>query len=189
MRIKEVLPLIFGIILLFSCETESIEPEPEPTPPGGGNEKPQPEPIIPDGTVLIAGILWDTENTIDYCSYEEAEELVQKAGKRIPLSEEWEAMAKGVSAWDEALNGRWFGEDAELLSESKESFFVPAKGYYFPDSDSYPESGKTTGQYWVNNTKSSGNYYATFNKVTTWSTNWTINTHISLRLVQDVTYK
>ncbi len=147
---KKYLSYFALALLLVSCDNDDPGTDPVADPEEPAAEvptDPDPEPEAPEGTLNVAGLFWDTENTFDYCSIEEAREEASKQGKRIPTREEWEELAETGSCWDDELLGRWYGTDAELKSDSQESIFFPALGSFWTRSDTYAEIGKT-GYYW-----------------------------------------
>jgi hypothetical protein len=83
--------------------------------------------------VVINGLKWDTENTIDddneHFNFYEALGIAQISGKRLPTKEEFEALIALGSTWDDEFKGRWFGHDHELKLKSVQSVFFPAAGY------------------------------------------------------------
>ncbi|NDV46286.1 hypothetical protein D0T49_04445 [Paludibacter sp. 221] len=101
--------------------------------------------------VLINGLKWDRENTCidgkELFNYYEALGVAQHLNKRLPTSEEWEALAELGSTWDKEKKGRWFGHDHELKNKSKQSIFLPAAGYRSPSNGELYDVGYY-GLYW-----------------------------------------
>lgn len=128
---------IFIAVIFFSCDKSSDGPE-EPDPkPGTEEPKPEPGPKVPEGMIEAGGIYWDTENILDYCTYQEADQAIRESGKRLATKEEWQELAKYGCTEDKNLIGFWYGKDHNLCEKSKESIFFPSLGYI--------SHGSTTG--------------------------------------------
>jgi uncharacterized protein (TIGR02145 family) len=87
--------------------------------------------------IVINGLKWDKSNlSIDgkeHFTHEEALAAAASLGKRLPTQDEWQALIALGSAWDDEKQGRRFGADHELKSDSKESIFLPAAGFRYHD--------------------------------------------------------
>jgi uncharacterized protein (TIGR02145 family) len=107
--------------------------------------------------VTINGLCWDTENLSikgkELFNHEEALKQAASAGKRLPTKREWESLCALGSTRDEEKEGRWFGSDHELKSDSKESIFLPAAGLRTDNGTLYFVGDY--GYYW-NSTSGSG---------------------------------
>jgi uncharacterized protein (TIGR02145 family) len=101
--------------------------------------------------VTINGLQWDTENLSikgkEHFNHEEALAAAASLGKRLPTPEEWDALIDSGSTWDDEKQGRWFGSDHELKSDSKESIFLPAAGFRYGSNGTLDCRGYY-GHYW-----------------------------------------
>ncbi|MDR1884274.1 MAG: DUF1566 domain-containing protein [Prevotella sp.] len=114
--------------------------------------------------IKLNNLIWDDKNIILNDKKLLNWEVAMKAGKdgwRLPTIDELKALANFGSTWDSVLKGRWFGPDSELLSNSKQSVFLPADGFRDPDG-SLHDVGKG-GYYWSASPYNSSNaYYLVF---------------------------
>ncbi|MDR1883054.1 MAG: DUF1566 domain-containing protein [Prevotella sp.] len=138
---------------------------------------------------VINGLEWDTKNV----TFEEKTLLdwnkskgIKEGDWRLPTNEELAALAALGSTWDEENQGRWFGPDSELLSDSKKSVFLPADGFRNPDCSM---GGRGySGYYWSASPYDRLNaYYLNFNSNRVYPVDADDRTHgFSVRLVKDL---
>lgn len=80
--------------------------------------------------IELCGLLWDEENLVidgqEHFTFDEAQEVAAKVGKRLPTPEEWEQLCALGSTWDDEHKGRWFGGNHDTDHEG--SLFLPAAG-------------------------------------------------------------
>jgi hypothetical protein len=83
--------------------------------------------------VFINSLKWDKINLMnglceEYFNFEEASIIASNCGKRLPTKNEFNKLIRLGSTWDDEKNGRWFGYDHSLKSESSQSVFFYAGG-------------------------------------------------------------
>lgn len=114
-----------------------------------------------DGYVVINGLKWDRSNTIadgeTHFTQKQAIALAAKNGKRLPTKKEFKALVALGSTWDDDRNGRWFGEDHALKSDSQKSIFFPAAGCRTTHGASSNVS--SNGYYWSGTVRSTRTGY------------------------------
>lgn len=102
------------------------------------------------GYVKINGVKWEKTNTVidgeGFFGVDEAQDVAASVGRRLPTIVELEALVALGSTWDDALKGRWFGEDHALKDRSEKSIFLPAAGFRIPDGTVVNQGEK--GGYW-----------------------------------------
>lgn len=100
--------------------------------------------------IELCGLLWDEENLVidgkEHFTFDEAQEVAAKVGKRLPTPEEWKQLCALGSTWDDERKGRWFGGNHDTDHEG--SLFLPAAGYRNYSSGAL-SNVTTAGYYWA----------------------------------------
>lgn len=113
-----------------------------------------------NNTVILNGLVWDTENLViegrTHFNYDEAVEIAENYGKRLPTKREFEVLSQLPHCWDVNNHGMWFAERVEDLKTNK-SLFLPAAGYRNYNSNLINCVGEL-GYYWSISTN--GNFLA-----------------------------
>jgi len=139
----------FIIGLLFTLKTYDTTSEYVRNKNGALGALPQSKKVeIDDKSIYIAGLRWDKKSLDGYHAFDEANKLAAAHGKRLPTREEFEALCKLPSCWDDKLRGRWFAENGKDLRDPERSLFLPAVGYRNLSNGTLYYQG-TIGYYWA----------------------------------------
>ena len=112
-------------------------------------------------SIFMMGLWWDKENSADCVTFDEANALAAKAGKRLPTKAEFQQLCQLPQRWDYELKGKWFAERKEDLGNPEKALFLPALGMYNPTGEFFYHEVNHgyLGYYWSSTQDKNGYVY------------------------------